>query len=67
MNGAKNLTVVVVVYGFIAILFQLFSHIFERIKIKKLDKAMFPKNVFIIIISFILSLVITQCLVPVPT
>lgn len=67
MESVDNLTVAVIAYGFIAILFQFFSHIFERIRIKKLNKVKkLNKDIFIIIISFVLSFIITQCFIPIP-
>ena len=64
--GDGHLIEAVVSYSFIAILFQLFTHILECV-ITKDDKEKTPsKNILIIIISFVLSFIITNYLIPIP-
>lgn len=66
-DGIEQLALVAVAYGFIAIMFQFISRILEKIKIKKLDDLKHAKDVFVVVTSMIIALVVANLLIPIPT
>ena len=64
-DGIEQLALVAVAYGFIAIMFQFISRILE--KIKKLDDLKHAKDVFVVVTSMIIALVVANLLIPIPT
>lgn len=64
LNGTEKLAAAIVAYNMIAIIFQMFSHIWEK-KFPDSDKGW--KLVVNLIVSFGIAFAITQLLVPVPT
>ena len=48
-------------------MFQFISRILEKIKIKKLDDLKQAKDVFVVVTSMIIALVVANLLIPIPT